>query len=76
VKYLPVLRSRKSRKVNFTNPFINAVLASVLGVLLAAWWSWGNVFEHRNWMLFVAVCCAICGFYFGEPFIRVLMRGH
>ena len=42
---------------------------------LVVWWSWANPFEHRNWMLFVAVACAILGYHFGEPFIRMLLAG-
>lgn len=61
--------------MDYTNPFLNALLAALLGVLLVVWWSWTNPFEHRNWMLFVAVACAILGYHFGEPFIRILLAG-
>ena len=47
--------------MNYTNPLLNALIAAVLGILLVAWVSWGNPFEHRYWMLFVAVSCAILG---------------
>ena len=61
--------------MTFTNPFINALLAAVLGILVVVIWSWSDPFEHKHWMLFIAIGCGALGFYFGESFVRLLMGG-
>ncbi|MBH9578214.1 hypothetical protein [Inhella proteolytica] len=61
--------------MSFANPFINALLASVLGLFVFLFWTWdSDPLGRRGWLIFVVVSCALLGFYFGEPFVRLLMQ--
>ena len=37
-----------SPPMDYTNPFLNALLAALLGVLVVVWWSWGLV-ARTSW---------------------------
>jgi hypothetical protein len=59
--------------MTFTNPLINALLAAVLGIFFVVYWSWHDEISHKT-LIFVAIACAVLGYYFGEPFVSFLMR--
>ena len=60
--------------MSFNHPFLNALLAAVVGVLLVVMWSWQNETNHKYTLMFVGVGCAILGYQFGEPFVKFLMH--
>jgi mannose/fructose/N-acetylgalactosamine-specific phosphotransferase system component IID len=63
--------------MTYNNPFLNALLAALLGVLLVLWYVWwwsDDRTVNKTLFIFVAVACAILGFNFGEPFIAILLK--
>jgi hypothetical protein len=70
--------SLRNRAMTSSNPLINALLAAVLGFFVFCWltWFWNSdsPLEHKRWLVFVTASCAVLGFYFGTPFVDLLVR--
>ena len=58
--------------MTYTNPWLNALLAALLGVFIVIYWAWGDLREHTWLLVIVAAACAILGFAYGQPFIEFI----
>lgn len=58
--------------MSYDNPLLNAVLAALLGVLVALWFIFDNPRHHLALLSFIAAVCGLLGYFHGQPFIEML----
>lgn len=60
--------------MTYDNALLNALLAAVLGVLIVVVWVWAHPAEYKELLILVALGCAVLGYFFGGPFVEVLIK--